>query len=290
MKDLLPRNPLLLLCSATLGLLLPGLSLGQVVLSGSTPSYNQNFNGLPGPSTGEALAWTNNVTLTGWLRELQASTGAIDNSRNWSGDGVYQASSVPALFNYGTFGSSDRALGMRVAVFEGSSQGGSIGIVFHNQTGLYIDSLTVSYVGEQWRRSGSTVTNQLLFGYQSVANFSLVGDNPYNLALATGFTLVPALHFVSPNFSGGGTTLDGNLTANRTARSSTITLGTALAPGEFLVLRWRYDPPTASGHGLAIDDLNISFTTTAIPEPGLVGAVFGLAALGGVIRSRRRRA
>jgi len=271
-----------LLGSAALGLLLPGIAVAQVVLTVANPTYGQAFNSLPIPAVnGEALAWTNNSTLTGWLREMQISTGAINNTLQWSEDGSVNNSSVPALFNYGSIGSGDRALGMRVT----TNQGGSIGVVFHNQTGLFIDSLTVSYNGEQWRKSGQTITTQLLFGYQAIPSFDA---GVYNLALATDFTAVPALNFVSPIFTASGGSLNGNSTANRADLNSTIVLSTPLAPGEFLVLRWRYDPPSASGHGLAIDNVNVAFTTTTIPEPGAVAALAGLAALGGVMLRRRR--
>ena len=67
--------------------------------------------------------------------------------------------------------------------------------------------------------------------------------------------------------------LNGNVGANGTALSDTISLNAT--GGEFIAFRWNYDSDsTAAQSGLAVDDLNINFTTVAVPEPS--AALLGL--------------
>jgi len=268
---------------ASLPLLLlafPAALVAQVTISDTVLSYSQAFNSLPVPATnGEVLAWTNNSTLAGWYRDLMISTGAVDNTRNFSGDGSAQTTSAPALFNYGNAGFADRALGMRVT----TNQSGAIGVVLFNNGTLPIDTMDINFKGEQWRKSGQTITTQLSFGYRVASTF----DNAtYSIGPDTGFTGVPALTFVSPITTATGGPLDGNLAANSVTLSASVTLATPLQPGQYLILRWFYDPPSASGHGLAIDNLTVAFTQ--IPEPAGFALMTGLLALAAIGLRRRR--
>jgi hypothetical protein len=133
------------------------------------------------------------------------------------------------------------------------------GIVFSNQTGAPITGVTVSYIGEQWRKG---VADALRFSFQITAG-PFAGMDP-SVALPSGWTAEPALDFVAPHL-GSPPILDGNDAANRVALTKTIAV--TLPAGQFLALRWRdVDDPGSNDAALGIDDLTVSFAATPVPE------------------------
>ena len=105
-------------------------------------------------------------------------------------------------------------------------------------------------------------------------------------AINTGtWTDVNALDFTSPITGGTAGALNGNLSANRVALSSTIT-GLALSPGQEIWIRWSDPDHTGNDHGLAID--NFKLIATPVPEPGSVALFACGIALLGALRVYRR--
>jgi hypothetical protein len=103
----------------------------------------------------------------------------------------------------------------------------------------------VAFNGEQWRQNSNA--QSLVFEYQIATSVT---------SITTGsWTPVTALDFLSPN-TGGAAALDGNLTGNRTAKTSTITL--SVPAGSEIMLRWT--KAGSNSHLLAIDDLSITPT------------------------------
>ncbi|HVF22644.1 MAG TPA: lamin tail domain-containing protein, partial [Pyrinomonadaceae bacterium] len=204
----------------------------------------ENFDTLA--STGTGIAWADNATIPGWY-----SSRVTYNSGTGS-------SNTGALYSFGIAGTNpvtDRALGS-----VGSGGTGTIfyGVRFVNNTGNTVTSLDVSYVGEQWRNGGSSTATPSVaqtadFQYQ-VANAGVItGAN----APTTGWLDQDTLDFTSPIFGTTvGAALDGNAAANRTAKSSTITL--TVAPGQEVWLRWRDIDHANNDHGLAVDDLSVT--------------------------------
>ena len=197
-------------------------------------------------STGTGLVWTDNATIPGWY-----SSRVTYNSGTGS-------SNTGALYSFGVAGTNpvtDRALGS-----VGSGGTGTIfyGVRFVNNTGNTITSLDVNYVGEQWRNGGSSsatpsVAQTADFQYQVANAGAITGVN----VPATGWVDQDALDFTSPIF--GTTTnsaLDGNAPANRTAKSSTISV--TVAPGQEVWLRWRDIDHPNNDHGLAVDELSVT--------------------------------
>lgn len=174
---------------------------------------------------------------TGTGTNLVADTGTSNGGNNYS---------------YGTpAGNTERALG---SVGSGNAAAGSFfyGVRFTNNTGSTITSLTVNYVGEQWRNGGNTTANVVAFSYVTGAPVAT------NLAAfqAAG-TNVTALDFSSPINTATAAALDGNAAANRVAISSTIT-GLNLANGSEILLRWSDPDHGGADHGLAIDDVFVT--------------------------------
>jgi len=84
---------------------------------------------------------------------------------------------------------------------------------------------------------------------------------------------VTQLDFTIPITGGAAGALNGNLAANRTAISFTIT-GLSLAAGQSIFLRWSDPDHTGSDHGLSIDDFSVTpprrrVSPTPTPTPSL---------------------
>jgi predicted extracellular nuclease len=212
----------------------------QVSLSGLGVPYTQSFDTLP-PSG--SATWTNNSTIPGWYH-ARTGTGTTIVANDGS-------SNAGNFYSYGTGTATDRALG---SVGSGGAAAGNMfwGVRLENDTGSTITSLDVSYVGEQWRNSAAAA--------QTVAFSYLVGSPTVTGSLAefqSAGVAVSALDFTSPITGGLAGALNGNLAANRTAISFTIT-GLSIPSGTDVMLRWSDPDHTGSDHGMAIDDLSVT--------------------------------
>jgi predicted extracellular nuclease len=236
-------------------LLLTAIAISYVASPSSALTNNGSITTLESPltenfdtlaSTGTNIAWADNTTIPGWY-----SSRVTYNSGTGS-------SNTGALYSFGVAGTNpvtDRALG---AVASGGTGTVFYGVRFVNNTGNTINSLDVSYVGEQWRNGGSgtavpSIAQSNDFQYQ-VANAGAITaiNTP-----ATGWVDHDPLDFTSPTFGTvAAQTLDGNAAANRTAISSNISL--TVAPGQEVWLRWRDVDNASNDHGLAVDDLSVT--------------------------------
>lgn len=215
----------------------------QIALTALDQPYTQSFDTLP--ASGSAT-WVNNSTVPGWFHARTGSGTTIVADTG--------ASNAGNLYSYGASGGSDRALG---SIGSGNAAVGSLfwGVRLQNATGATITALDVAYTGEQWRNGGATgsaATQTIAFSY-------LVGVPTVTGTLAEfqqPGVAVPSLDFTGPVTAGSAAALDGNLAANRTAKSFTIT-GISLPPGGEIMLRWSDPDHTGSDHGLAIDDVSV---------------------------------
>jgi len=257
-----------------------GLFLGALIVSAAganaqvlfNGSYSQNFDTLA--STGTGNAWTNNTTLAGWYASrvvYNAGTGS---------------SNTGAMYSFGNATTpADRSLG---SVASGSVRPVIYGVRLRNNTGGTLSRVDINYIGEQFRDGGATAPNAhtLFFSYSLVAT-NIGTDTQSTSGIGgyvadTNYTAFSGLDFTSPTFTntGAGTFLDGNLAANRTAKSGSINLN--WTAGSDLWLRWVDIDNSGNDHGLSVDDLNI----TAVPEPTTIAALgLGAAAL---IRRRKK--
>ncbi len=230
-----------------------GTAASEAAISlGST--YSEDFNTLANDN-GMSHTWTDDSTLPGWSAEATTYTA--------TGGG---SSTHPALYSFGSGApDTDRALG---------TEGGPLhfGADLVNDTGSAITSVQISYVGEVWRTSPNA--NTLSFEY---------GVNNGGVTDADGTWVSDSnLDFAYAGVVGGGAPADGNLPANQTSISDTIS-GVNIAPGEHFWIRWGA-PDVGQAPGLGVDDL--SLTSSAVPEPS---AYAGLAAgfLGFIVVVRR---
>jgi len=229
------NKKILLLCF----LLLSATAYAQVNISSLPATITQDFNSLATSGTGNT--WSDNTTLLGWY-----STRTVYNA----GDG---SSTAGALYSFGTGTASDRALG---SIASGSTGTIFFGIRLKNNTTQTITSLQITYTGEQWRNGGRTDDDSLHFSYR-------IGATVSDLTSGT-WTTDDDLSFVGPIKASTASTLDGNLPANRTPKTKTLTV--SIAPSQEIMLRWTDFNSPGSDHGLAIDDITI-LASAAPPGP-----------------------
>jgi len=242
-------------------------NVNQIALSGI---YTQDFNSLTG--SGFNRVWVDNATLPGWYitqEGLGIGTG--------SGQGV-------SSIGYAG-GQGDRAL----SAIGGFGRTELFAARFANASSLTLTGLSVTFDGEQWYRSPSIKprSSTLRFEYQIFD----AGQGGAYADYHVGWVSVPALDFVSPNAvlttSAG---LDGNAPENSARDIQALIDGVSIAPTQEIWIRWvSYSVPLGVPiHGLAIDNLSVSFIT-AIPEPAAFAGLAGLGALGLALSRRRAR-
>lgn len=270
-----------------LALAAPQQASASVSYSTPASAYTQNFDTLPNTPQNVSLGasptgWTDDNTapaagqfsIQGWYLyhpTSQAEGGANGHQRVRIGAGTVNTG---AFMSFGSSGSTERALG-DVGSNTLAPAGGDIyiGLRLRNDTGLTLDSFTLSYNGEQWRDGGNNpaVAQGMTFMWSTTA--SLISDPN------ASFTTVGALGFTSPVFvnTGSGAAVDGN-NAGRVAVSAVTVTGINWASGADLWLRWDDINDTGNDHGLAIDDVSFSADVAVVPEPG-TAALLGLGAL-----------
>ena len=216
-----------------------------ISLTGSGIPYTQNFDGLAqtGPSSTVPTDWAFSETGGTAPTTYSAGTGSGNGGDTWS-FGVAGTNPV-----------TDRAFG---SLASNTVTQIIIGTSFTNNTGATIESMLISYVGEQWRRGGNTV------GVADRLDFA-ISFNATSLTTGT-WTDINSLDFVSVITTAATATLDGNNVANRIAISSNIT-SLAIANGATFWIRWVDTNIGGNDDGLAIDDFSLT-PTTAAGNPG----------------------
>lgn len=252
--------------------LLAGSAAAQTI-SYTGGLYSQNFDGLA--STG-SVALTGvgphhldgvlgSTGMTGWYAMKAQGSGADTEFR--AQDGSLSGSAGRGVVSFGTASSSERALGGLAT----SAQIGRFGGVMVNNTSGTLTDVTISFTGEQWRRGNVPSPGNSLYFLYGITN-----------SISSVTTQFASLNFAAPNNQASPTevALDGNLAANQTFVSATIT-GLSWAPGQSFAFAWQCEDISGQDDGLAIDSLTVS----AVPAPGSAA----LLAVGGLVAARRRR-
>lgn len=219
----------------------------QVAITNVNQTYNQNFTSL----TPVNAPWVNNSSLEGWylVQETNDVNALLVN------DGSI---SIKNVYNFGLNGDPDRSLGALAA----ANRTAFIGLHFTNSTDFTIDQINLSYLGKQWRRGVMAGAQTLEFFFREGGSDFVADTNN------AGWTAQPAFDFVSPQTDPFPNVLNGNNPTNQTAISNALT-GLSIAPGEQFWFRWFLPGPIEFGHGLAIDDVNITFSGfTNVINPG----------------------
>ena len=193
----------------------------------------------------------------------------------------FSGNAAGGLYNFGTSGADDRALGMiasstipAATLSPGMAQPDSaIELAIINDSGTELASIDVRWTTEQWRASATLTNSTPILAYFAV--------DP-----TQGSTQMPAeFNLVQINQVATAIGLDGNAAENRAAAGGIFTPAVPIPDGSEFYIRW-VDNNDANGTdmGVGIDDF--TFAGIPVPEPGV--ACLGLLAPC-LLRRRRRR-
>ncbi|MDX2186757.1 MAG: hypothetical protein SFV32_07495 [Opitutaceae bacterium] len=203
-----------------------------------------------------------NTGVEGWY--MRNDRGSSANTEYRVHNGSLSGSAGRGVVSFGATNSNERALG----ALPTSNQVSSFALYLRNDTGVTLDTVSISYVGEQWRVGDVGRANSLAFSFRTFSNFSATQVGYTGLS----YSEVPSLGFAAP-FTGSGalnnTAVDGNQVGYRTNIDGVINL--SWAPGDILALQWSGFDLTGQDQGLAIDSLAVS----AIPEPSVYALAIG---------------
>lgn len=238
------KRPLLLIL---LFLVFSNYLSAQVSLTALNTAKSENFDGITATGTSTVAGWSA-------VKASGTNTAAIGSALALT---VYTASSNSgAAYNAGTAGAADRSLGSLAS----GSLTPRFGAGFQNNTGATVTSIDLSGVMEQWRTgSNATVNEKLNFEYSF--NAASIADASATWLPLTGMDLNEKL--ITTTAAAG---IDGNLPANQTAISGSITTIT-WADGATLYIRWTDTDDLGSDGIYTIDDFSITpkGSTTATP-------------------------
>ena len=217
------------ICLLALICLISGGVCGQVVITSVGSSYTQDFNTL-------ANSGTSILMPTGWFFN---ESGTSSNNSYSAGTGSGTSGDT---YSFGSTSSSERSLGTLIS----NNLTSTIGASFSNNTGFTINSIGITYVGEQWRLGTTGRLDKLDFQYSIDATSISNGT----------WTDVNSLDFTAPITSGTLGALDGNNSANRVSITSIIS-GLSIANGVTISVRWTDFNSSGADDGLGIDDFSL---------------------------------
>ena len=172
--------------------------------------------------------------------------------------GVFTALALPLLLKRAL-----GAVGSGAAYFGSPASGAIAGYIaanITNDTGSTLVEFTVTFDGEQWRKSGETTAHTMIFEY---------GFGNTNCLVGTWTAPGGNFNGLSPLFTTGAAAVNGNTDGLVSGAGGTVT-GLNWLDESILWLRWVERNDSGSDHGLAIDTMTF---TAAIPEPA--AALFG---------------
>lgn len=178
--------------------------------------------------------------LKGWQVYKTGGSTAIDGVVNMGYSPGGNATQTFYFMGSANTVGSDQALGGNF----GSTMNGAVGLVLQNNTGRELTSFTLSYAGEQWRKTNVAYTIHFKYAVGAASTISDISKGT--------FTAVTDLDFVTPNLLNDTATAGGNKDINRTVKTRTVT-GISWPNGAKLVLRW-----DCSTGQVGIDDVNFS--------------------------------
>ncbi|GEM_PF-522266 len=242
---------------------------------------DQNFDSLGSAGTTMPTGWTAGYLGTASSQNRLTMSPYAGNGLNITAlplvvsDGsALPSPNVGTIFNIGSAGSSERALGSYPRTTPSGDHVLQVAIV--NTTGGSLTAINVSYVGEQWRQSEGASESGL-----EMLRFLASTTSP-----TAGFSYFPDLDFTAPkqlvaDWPVG--VLDGNLAANRAVITGTITFASPVPAGGTFYLRWHdWNDDSTSDHFLAIDDLVVTSIYMVGPAVTLSLSGSPMAEAGGV--------
>jgi len=239
----------------TVALFFSSMGMSQTNVNTIGTAVQENFNSLP--SSGSAASWSQNSTVSGWYAyETDPYRVAVSYIAD-SG-----ASNTGRVYSYGRAGSSERALG---SLGSGSTDSIVYGWRLKNNTGKAITSINVSYTGEQWRRGANTATNKLAFFYKVASSITSIDSLEIKNLSSSSYVSISSLDFTSPSVGAAFSITNGNDNAFQTKFNQDITVNIPI--GYEIMIMWFDDDDASNDHGLAIDDISVTFSNVDKSPP-----------------------
>lgn len=229
-------------------------------------SYTQDFNSF---SSSSSPKWSNDSTLPGWYVDRGNGSAQMSLFASVSG------STFGSIYNFGSSGSSDRALGSIASTQTGLL---AYGVVLKNASGADLVIHSLAYVGEQWRGGGNTAAHTIGLSYKVSA--SELTDADASAPVPATWTALAAGNFTGPVAEASTSAVDGNSPANRVSIS--VGPNVTVPAGSCIMFRWADPNDSGNDHGLALDDLTIAWHDPVVGLPdydtwaAATGAVEGL--------------
>ncbi|MCV2351662.1 PEP-CTERM sorting domain-containing protein [Paucibacter sp. Y2R2-4] len=232
-------------------------------------AYSQTFDTLA--STGTTNTWANDSSIAGWSLFKTTPTTAVTAYIGDTG-----TSNTGGIHSYGT--TAERALG---SIGSTNFSIGWIAVAFKNTSADSFSGFNISFEGEQWRDGGAAAPNaqKMVLEYGFGATFD---------AVSTWTAPGGSFDFASPMFTntGSGAAVDGNAAGKVSGLGGTV--NAAWAANDTLWVRWVEKNDAGNDHGLAIDNVNLTVVTAAVPEPSSYAMLLaGLFAVGFVAKRRK---
>jgi hypothetical protein len=219
--------------------------------------YTQNFNSLA--NTGSSNTWTNNVTLQGWYAAMRTPGPAPQYFATYRATvGTSGSADLHSLGKHAAHSTTlDRALG--AVNNDGDTEDIVFGVLFENNSGAEIRSVTVSFRAEQWRR----VMEVDKYGYQRTkvswfaADAVPVGESDLfdettfqDIAEATIISIDTTTQLPSDSING-----------NVVFRNVEVQFPVSIPPGWQFFLRFYDENASGIDVAMGIDDVNILFSS-----------------------------
>lgn len=239
--------------------------VSAIVITDLGLAHHENFDSLVASDTGAALP-------IGWSFH---ESGLNANSSYTAGTGSGNGGDT---YSFGARDSTERALGSLLS----GNLAPSFGVKVSNETGGVIDTIAISFFGEQWRLGSLGRTDRLEFAYSFDA--TVLSDGTWSR--------FDPLDVASLDTSAPVGLRNGNAAANRVSLAGSLT-GLSLESGSSLWLRWTDFNAEGADDGLAIDDFSliargpVAAPPRAVPDSLPMGACLGAVLLG--LAAVRRR-
>ena len=226
----------------------------------SNQTYFEDFNTMGTSNAANVAQYPASWTGLKAAGNTTPPVGSVITSAGTSGQRLTTGigdSNSGAIYNFGSTGNADRALGSLAS----SSFAAAYGVTFTNDTGIELvgAQLKIGFRSELWRSGSAAGTDTYVFEWKVGGNITdLDGWSP-----ASAFDITELNAALTDNAA-----KDGNATGNNATLAPTALSTLSSWPaGAVLHLRWRDADNAGSDSGMAVDDFIFQVSNVTPPAP-----------------------